>query len=334
MDQGPVTRDKIGVAIALDGGTTTTRARLIQAGRIVASAVRQVGIRDAVLAGLADPLVRAVGACVDEVRRVAGAERLDRIVAAGMLTSEVGLVAVPHVEAPAGRDDLARAVVVREVPGLDIGPIAFVPGVRTPVGDGPDGWAEVDLMRGEESETIGVLEEFGIAGPTAFLWPGSHTKLVLVDEHGRICRSQTTLAGELTSVVAQQTILAASLVEGLPDDPDPDALAAGARLADREGLGRAAFLVRVAALVLPWGPRQRAAFWIGAVIGADVAQLARHPILAGGIPVFVGGRQPQRRLYTEALAGRHPGPVVALGDETAEHASAIGALAIAGGWRF
>lgn len=318
------------MAIALDGGTTTTRARLVRDGRVVGSAVRPVGIRDAVRAGGADPLVLAVGACLAEIRSGGGVAGPERIVAAGMLTSEVGLVAVPHVPAPAGRDDLARAVVEREVPGLDVGPIAFVPGVRTPAGEGPDGWAEVDLMRGEESETIGALQRLGIGGPSAFLWPGSHTKLVLVDAQGRIARSQTTLAGELTSAVAQQTILAASLAEGLPDDPDPDALAAGARLAGRDGLGRAAFLVRVAALVQPWGPRQRAAFWIGAVIAEDVAHLARHPILGGGIPVVVGGRQPQRRLYAEALGARHRGPVTALDDETAAACSAIGALAIAG----
>jgi 2-dehydro-3-deoxygalactonokinase len=162
-----------------------------------------------------------------------------------------------------------------------------------------------------------------------FLWPGSHTKLVAMDRAGRIARSTTTLAGELTAAVAGHTLLAASLPEPWPDAPDAGALAAGARLAGRQGLLRAAFLVRIAALAGTWGPRERAAFWIGAVAADDVACLARHPILAEAVPVWVGGSPARRALYASALAARHRGPVTALDDDLAEKASALGALAIA-----
>jgi 2-dehydro-3-deoxygalactonokinase len=115
----------------------------------------------------------------------------------------------------------------------------------------------------------------------AFIWPGSHTKLVEVDEAGRILRSHTSLAGELTSALARHTLLAASLPEALPDVVDADACAAGASVAVRDGLGRAAFLVRIAALTGALDVNQRASFLVGAVIADDVASLARHPILAG-----------------------------------------------------
>ena len=45
----------------------------------------------------------------------------------------------------------------------------------------------------------------------AFVWPGSHTKLIEVDPAGRIVRSHTTLAGELLLALARHTLLAASL---------------------------------------------------------------------------------------------------------------------------
>ncbi len=202
-----------------------------------------------------------------------------------MLSAEVGLVAVPHVVAPAGPDELARGVVARTIPEVADRPILFVPGVRTPPADGPDGWAEADVMRGEECETLGALRLLFPPSPDpdppsptrAFVWPGSHTKLVEVDGQGRIVRSHTTLAGELTRAVARHTLLAASLPEALPDGPDPEALEAGARLVGREGLGRAAFLVRVAALSGALDPLRRASFWVGAVVADDVAHLARHP---------------------------------------------------------
>ena len=316
-------------SVALDGGTTNTRARLLREGRIVATARRAVGVRDAVLSSGASPLSAAVREALDEVCRVVGDARPDLIVAAGMLSSEFGLSPVPHVDAPAGLDDLARGVAVRTLPEVSDRPIAFIPGVRTPPGPGPDGWAEADLMRGEECETIGVLGASGDVSPGVFLWPGSHTKLVEVDARGRIVRSQTTLAGELTQALARHTLLAASLPEGLPDDPDPDALAAGARIVAREGLGRAAFLVRISEIQGVYPPRQRASFWIGAVIADDVAHLARHPILLGGLPVRVGGREPQRSIYAALLAELREGAVIALEDEEVERASALGALAIA-----
>jgi 2-dehydro-3-deoxygalactonokinase len=344
-------------AIALDGGTTNTRARLLHGTRLAASARRAVGVRDTVLtdpraaptAPAAGPanregLVRAVREVVADVRsrlpgdgrgeRV-GEARLDILVAAGMLSSEVGLVSMPHVPAPAGLDELARASESVSLPEVDDRPILVVPGVRTPAGEGPDGWFASDVMRGEECETLGahaalVADDRIAPGQrSVFLWPGSHTKLVEVGAEGRIARSFTTLAGEILQAVAQHTLLAASLPGTLPDDLDRDAAADGARAAGRYGLGRAAFLVRIAALSRTLDQRGRASFWIGAAVGSDVIALAGHPILEPGRSIWVGGREPLRALYTAGLAHRHPGPVVALDDSLAESASALGARAVA-----
>jgi 2-dehydro-3-deoxygalactonokinase len=347
-------------AIALDGGTTNTRARLLHGTRLVASARRSVGVRDTVLTDPHSPpapaaagpanreaLVRAVREVVGEVRDHLGPEvrpgrcaatvdiRPDVIVAAGMLSSEVGLVSVPHVPAPAGRDELALASEYVSLPEVDDRPILVVPGVRTPAGEGPDGWFASDVMRGEECETLGAQAALIADGRIApgqgsvFLWPGSHTKLVEVDAQGRIARSFTTLAGEILQAVAQHTLLAASLPVVLPDELDDDAAADGARAAARYGLGRSAFLVRIAALGRTLDERRRASFWIGAAVGSDVIALAGHPILEPGRSIWVGGREPLRALYAAGLAHRHAGPVVPLDDPLAEAASALGACAVA-----
>lgn len=348
--------------IALDGGTTNTRARLLHGSRLVATARRAVGVRDTVLdgprpgaaahaGGPARPvnragLARAVREVVDEVRGQMEREiRTDRgtvsadvrpeIVAAGMLSSEVGLAAVPHVLAPAGLEDLARAAQVVTVPEVREGPILVVPGVRTPATGGPYGWFESDVMRGEECETLGAYFELLADGRIArgagslFLWPGSHTKLVAVDGENRIARSFTTLGGEILQAVAQHTLLAASLPAALPDDLDRDAVVRGAHAARCHGLGRAAFLVRIAALGETLDERGRASFWIGAAVEADVISLAGHPLLEPGRSIWVGGREPLRSLYASGLSGRHAGPVIALDDALAEAASAFGAATVA-----
>ena len=131
----------------------------------------------------------------------------------------------------------------------------------------------------------------------SFVWPGSHSKLVEVDGQGRITRSQTTLAGELIQSVARHTLIAASLPAELPRALDIETAEAGARATQGQGLERAAFLVRVAALPGTMSPEQLASFWVGAVVADDAGHLARHPILARSPPVWVGGREPLRSLY-------------------------------------
>ena len=190
-------------------------------------------------------------------------------------------------------------------------------------------------MRGEECETLGAYAALRARGDIqadqwwVFLWPGSHTKLVEVDPAGRITRSHTSLAGEMLQAIARHTLLAASLPETLPDEVNHAAAAAGVRAVDGQGLGRAAFLIRIAAISAILDPIERASFWVGAVVADDVANLARHPILVPGRPVCVGGRQPLRELYTAELSRRHSGIVTSLDDYLAESASAMGALQIA-----
>lgn len=261
--------------------------------------------------------------------------RPDLILAAGMLSSEVGLLSVPHVSAPAGIAELAGGVVAQTFPQICPWPIHFVPGVRTPATAGDDGWMQADVMRGEECETLGALSELTQKGlldsggeGEVFVWPGSHTKLVEVDAQGRILRSHTTLAGELIQAVARHTLIAASLPAELPQVLDIEAAEAGGRATRSQGLERAAFLVRLGGLLRTMSPEQLASFWIGAVVADDVGHLARHPILAQGRPVWVGGREPLRALYAECLSGVVKAPVISLDDRLAEAASALGALAV------
>lgn len=346
--------------IAIDGGTTNTRARLLRGNHVLATARRAVGVRDTVLsspelaarepAPTGEPagpqtLASAVRSVIQEVsgwrenRSRADDEVTDgptraRLVAAGMLSSEVGLTVVPHVLAPAGLDELARASVSRRLPEIDDRPILFIPGVRTPPGAGARAWQYSDVMRGEECETMGAHAAL-VAGHRLasgerqwFVWPGSHTKLVELDENGRIARSFTSLAGELLQAVAQHTLVASSLPSGLTDALDRDAAAEGAIAAGLHGLGRAAFLVRMAALCGSLDERARASFLVGAVVGDDAAGLSRVLARWGADMVWVGGREPLRSLYTTEIARLTDRAAAALGDPLAEHASALGALLV------
>ncbi len=316
--------------VAIDGGTTNTRARLLVDGRVVGTVRKSVGVRDAVLQGArSKALAGCVLAAIDEVVELGGGHAPDQVVAAGMLTSETGLAQVDHVPAPAGlRDLVLGSRLLFEHEAWDR-PILFVPGVKTGPAEGPEGWMAADVMRGEECETFGAIAQRGLKGPFAILWPGSHTKLVSVDHDGRIAGSFTTLAGEMFAALSTHTLLRASLPDEPPDLHDRLVVRRAGEIVAREGLGRAAFLVRVAALLNSMSQQDRSSFLLGAVVADDAENLARNHRLAGNIPLYIGGKQPLRALYADQLARRRSGLVEALDEETCENASALGALAVA-----
>jgi 2-dehydro-3-deoxygalactonokinase len=320
------------LTLAIDGGTTNTRARLFRGETLIAVAARAVGVRNVAIGGTKDPLLRAVADCVAEATAAAGVAPagIDLACASGMLTSNVGLREVAHVAAPAGIDDLARHVVVEAFPEIFNLAIHLVPGVKTaPSTPGPSDLSQVDILRGEESETFGILSPTGRRGPIHLLLPGSHTKLVCVDAADRIAASYTTIAGEVMQALAEHTILSGSIAWPPPLPPDWSAVDRGADFAARWGLLRGAFAVRLSDVVLREVPAARTWFFVGVVVAADVEELTRASFWSGTTSVLVGGREPLRSVYARLLARRGHGAIQCLDAATVETAAARGALAIA-----
>ena len=87
--------------ITIDGGTTNTRAFLWKNNEVIASASREVGARNTAVSSSEVSLKNAVKACINEILKTASVtcDELDGIVASGMLTSNVGLIEIPHLPA-------------------------------------------------------------------------------------------------------------------------------------------------------------------------------------------------------------------------------------------
>lgn len=336
--------------IAIDGGTTNTRARLVDMDgpTVVAVGRVAVGARNTGTQGR-EGLEAGVAAVVESVLRKASVTpgEVREVVASGMITCEAGLLDVPHVLAPAGVAELARGTVRQRVPAVWPEPITFIPGVKC-LGDAYRGGQPVpleeiedqDVMRGEEAETLGILHQLGLHGPVLLVLPGSHSKLLLVDGADRISASVTTVAGELASAVASSTLLARSLETGNLGELNGEAAAAGFDAARRNGLGRSLFLIRLLHLLAGTDVDERKSFLWGALVGTDVLALeadARLGPLArgeqGGVEMLVGGSDPLRTLFGTLLtrwAVDFPQVRVRiLSSEVVEQASAVGAALVA-----
>ena len=74
-----------------------------------------------------------------------------------MITSNVGLTEVPHIEAPAGLEDFAAAVRAVLIPEVFELPIHFIPGLKNSNAVDMDTLESMDIMRGEGDRGTGLL---------------------------------------------------------------------------------------------------------------------------------------------------------------------------------
>ena len=289
------------LAIAIDGGTTNTRAVVLKDRKVWGSARRAIGARDRARDVGHSALQQAITECIREASMLAGIKpaETDLLCASGMLTSNVGLLDLAHVPAPVSLADLARSVEPRVFPGIDPRPIHFVRGVK--LVDFQDRPGVGEMMRGEETEAFGILALTHHPAPFWLVLPGSHTKLILVDADERIVDLRTSLTGEMIGVLSKHTVLAGSLPAELPEHPDSNLVQRGADWARQLGLLGSVFQTRIAQILDGYAPRDCAALLIGMVIGADVADWQRLRLFDSAATVLVGGPEPLRSLYVELL---------------------------------
>ncbi len=287
------------VLYCVDMGTTRTRAWITEGSVVWARAAIDAGVRD-VAAGhprawLADRLRALLKSVFTEASKCGLSRQPLAVLAAGMITSDQGLLEIPHVEAPADITELARHLHVENfsLAGGDSLPLLFVPGVRS--GFGVEGLAatfDTDLMRGEETLCLGLLEQERLTPGTLLLNLGSHWKLIWFDTQKRIAGSRTRLTGEMIHAIQAHTLLASSVPQQSPRMLHEDWVQLGYDQAARYGLSRALFCTRLLDLRGMGTGEQRLSFLYGSVIHGEMSYLTalrnERPVsllLAGSPPL-------------------------------------------------
>ncbi len=266
------------VVVTIDSGTTNTRVRVWMDNTVIADTHENVGVRDTAITGSKATLSTGVKKALDNALSEAGIKESDPmiVIASGMITSNVGLCEVPHLISPAGLAELSKGIVKKIIPEISAHPIWFIPGIKSNVPEVTiDNCETMDIMRGEETETIGVLSTLDIKGPALIVLPGSHSKFIKVDENNKIVGSATTIAGELLDVITQKTILAGSLEHKFADRLEDEYLLKGATFCQDFGLARACFLIRIQDLFSGLTINQRANFLLGIVLCSDMLTIKK-----------------------------------------------------------
>jgi 2-dehydro-3-deoxygalactonokinase len=257
--------------IAVDWGTSSFRAyRLDDAGRELERRSAPAGLLacggafEATLAaqlqGWDDPLV----------------------LMAGMIGSRNGWREVPYVACPAGLDEVARGMVRVDAPALPGRRILIAPGVSwTP----PDGAPEV--MRGEETQLLGLMAQLPGDARCIVCLPGTHSKWVTIAQD-RIATLRTAMTGELYALLRAKSLLSALMPpDSDADADDDDSFARGVADSAREGgLLNQLFGVRTRGLFGSLEAPLAPSFLSGLLIGHELRGLlpdgARHVHLVGG----------------------------------------------------
>lgn len=296
--------------VTIDTGTTNTRVCLWQNHAFIDSEKRSVGVRNTSIDGDNHQIVKGIGEAFLALlsRNRLSEQDVFRVLASGMITSQLGLVEIPHAVAPVDINTLANQMHQQVFRQICEQPIWFITGVKNFAEATADNWEAMDIMRGEEVEVFAVLQQMNNSGPMLIVLPGSHTKFVSVSDAGEITGCCTTLAGELNSVVTHNTILASSLENRFAEHMDKDYLLLGAQSTNRVGLTRSLFSIRVLEQSCKLSQEQLASFLLGVIVEEDIKAFMHSSALdyQQSQPVIVCGDSLMAEAFSVLLAEGHP----------------------------
>jgi 2-dehydro-3-deoxygalactonokinase len=202
----------------IDCGTTNTRVYIVdEKGNIVKRASKKIGVRDTAITGSNKALKEGIREVFYQALNEADIRESEIrcILSSGMITSEIGLVEIPHLWAPCNIKALAENLTPYHddifPPSI---PFYFVRGIKNyfdPQTIGMEQVGTLDFMRGEEAQVAGLLEEPGIDLPSVVIILSSHTKFIAVDQDQNILGSVTTLSGQLYEAMLTETFVGKSV---------------------------------------------------------------------------------------------------------------------------
>jgi 2-dehydro-3-deoxygalactonokinase len=263
--------------IAVDWGTSSFRAYRVDArGAIVDKRTAPLGIMHVEGGRFAEALQAQVGDWLGAGERP--------VVMSGMIGSRQGWKEAPYVDCPADAGQIAGCLQrVTWSEGLDAW---IVPGVSC-----RDAGGVPDVMRGEETQILGVLDALP---QTAWIClPGTHSKWVEVRDR-RIHAFTTHMTGEMFAALRAHTILGRMMTDA---PQDAAWFQAGLqRAGEPGGLLHHLFGVRARGLFGELPAAASASYLSGLLIGHEL-----HAAATPAETVYLLGAQALESAYTLAL---------------------------------
>ena len=204
------------------------------------------------------------------------------ILMSGMIGSSIGWMETPYVSCEASLEDIANNLL--QILNIQED-IYIMSGVKK------ENHTLVDVMRGEEVQVFGALEQLGDTNGL-FVLPGTHSKWVQI-KNKKIIDFQTNMTGEIFHAVSHHTILQKSIHK---TKINQDAFLKGLELSTLDtGLLSQLFQVRSQTQVI--GEDNTHSFLSAILIGNEIKQMKQ--VFSGKSIVLVGNSS-LNDLYTKA----------------------------------
>ena len=302
--------------ITIDGGTSSTRVNFLKNGEILDTVKLDIGARACI--GNRKEYECKIKSAIDEIILRNKASGVERILASGMITSEFGLCNLPHINAPAGINELHKAMyqtVISEVSDI---PFVFMRGVKL---DGKD-IDDCDMMRGEETELIGIMQEK--YGTCIYVFPGSHSKIIKTDRHGRIVSFSTTLTGEMIASLSQGTILKDAVDLSVTKKIHGEYLMKGYDYTVSAGINKALFKVRILKNIFNCSNEEVYSFFMGIVLCQEILNIVNEDAET----VVLGGKEQIKKAMALILKEKTNKNIIELDEKTVDYSTSIGMVKI------
>ncbi|WP_018621230.1 2-dehydro-3-deoxygalactonokinase [Spirosoma luteum] len=219
------------------------------------------------------------------------------VMVSGMASSSIGMAEVPYATLPFPTDGCQASMQRFESrPGFRHD-LFLISGVRS----------DQDVMRGEETQLIGLIKLLALSGHTVqdarCIFPGTHSKHLYI-QHEKLVHFKTYMTGEIFDVMRRHSILKDS-VDYFPYSDLPDtavkAFQEGVRQTASSNILNTLFSVRTNQLFDKISKEENAFYLSGLLIGTELNQLQS----TNECPLILCGGSNLSALYELAISELH-----------------------------
>lgn len=274
--------------ISCDWGTTNFRLRRVETASLKVSTLHQTekGIRDLYKEYLDQHKVGQqaffANYLLGEIVKLPGQEQDKLVISSGMSTSNMGLFELPYAQLPLKKDG---SKLITKLMSLGDKKLLLVSGASS----------DSAMMRGEETQAIGMIQLSGLTEKAVLLLPGTHSKHLYYQE-GYFHQMDNYMTGELFDVLGSKSILSNSIRKSQWDEDNSKAFKQGCKQGLSDKLSSQLLKTRARHLLGKHPEEQNYYFLSGLLIGDELSGLQDY-----NGPIVLGAAEPAYSLYKLAL---------------------------------
>lgn len=248
---------------------------------------------------------------LEQVQKITDGQELPKVVIAGMASSNIGLYELEYGEMPFdGEGQGVNFKQLKTKTGLDI---ILISGIKDKDG----------VMRGEETQALGLLSYLETYSRGVLILPGTHSKHVTY-EMGSFTKLRSFMTGELFELLSQKSILANNVESGQWIDKRKDAFKEGLAIGFKKELSSHLFSIRAKHLLENTNKKNNYFMLSGMLIGDELSYLKNWKE-----KIFLAAPEPIFSMYKLALSTLLPeDQIVSFGENVLEKALILGQLKI------